>query len=185
MKDSKESIVTGERGQERKVPQKRKGRRLYILCSVTWILLTILVILICMPFALPRVFGVQPYAIISGSMEPEIPTGSIVYVGEVQPDELLPGEIITFYTDAGSEGAVTHRIVENHTGERELVTKGDANAGQDPVAVSYERVIGRVKLHIPCLGWLFPLISGIEGKLRLLAVLLAAVLIRNAGRKIG
>lgn len=184
MKESKENIVSGEKGQERKMLQKKRGRQLYILCSVTWILLTVLVILICMPFALPRVFSIQPYAIISGSMEPEISTGSIVYVEEVQPDELLPGEIITFYTDAGSEGAVTHRIVENHTRERELVTKGDANAGRDPMAVSYERVIGRVKLHIPCLGWLFPLISGAGGKLRLMAVLLAAVLIRAAGRKL-
>ena len=147
-------------------------------------MLTILVILICLPFTLPRIFGVQSYTIVSGSMEPEIPVGSIVYVEEVQPGELISGEIITFYTGTGSEGVVTHRVVENRTGEKELVTKGDANMAPDPMAVSYERVVGRVKLHIPGLGRLFPLISGTAGKIRLLAVLLAAALIRIAGARI-
>ncbi|MBD5552280.1 MAG: signal peptidase I [Lachnospiraceae bacterium] len=167
---------------ERKTPEK-KGL-LYTLCNGACILLTTLVILICLPFTLPRIFGIQPYAIVSGSMEPEIPVGSIVYVGKVQPEELISGEIITFYTGTGSEGAVTHRVVENRNGEKELVTKGDANMAPDPMPVSYERVVGRVKLHIPGLGRLFPLISGTAGKIRLLAVLLAAILIRTVGVRI-
>lgn len=167
---------------EREMPEKRGP--VYILCSGTCILLTTLVILICLPFTLPRIFNIESYTIVSGSMEPEIPVGSIVYVEKVQPEELISGEIITFYTGTGSEGAVTHRVVENRIGEKELVTKGDANAAPDPMAVSYERVVGRVKLHIPGLGRLFPLISGTGGKIRLLVVLLAAVLIRTVGVRI-
>ena len=152
------------------------------LCNGIWLVLTVFVILICLPYALPRLAGLEAYAIVSGSMEPELPTGSLVYVERAAADELEAGEVITFYAGAEEDGVVTHRIVENRKGEKELETKGDANEQGDPRPVSYGQVIGRVKSHVPYLGWLYPLMSGRAGKLRLLALLLAALLFRMVGR---
>lgn len=87
----------------------------------------------------------------------------------------------TFYTGEQEAGVVTHRIVENRKSEKELLTRGDANEAPDPRPVPYIQVIGRVKGHVPYLGWLYPLMSGRAGKLRLLGLLLAALLFRIAG----
>lgn len=155
-----------------------------VLCNGIWLVLTVSVILLCLPFALLGLLGAQTYVIASGSMEPELPTGSLVYVETVALEELESGEIITFYAGVQEEGIVTHRIVENRKDEKELLTKGDANEAADPLPVSYGQVIGRVKGHVPCLGWMYPLMSGYMGKLRLLALLLAAMLFRIVGRRL-
>lgn len=180
-KKEKEAGLMTEANKKKRKAADRKGL-LPALCNGMWMILTMLVILLCLPFALPNLMGVQAYAIVSGSMEPEIPTGSLIYVEAVEPGKLEPGEIATFRTGDGESGIVTHRVVENRKSEKELVTRGDANQAPDPRPVPYIRVIGRVKGHVPCLGWLYPLVSGIGGKLRLLGLLLAALLFRLVGR---
>lgn len=168
-----------------KKEQKRQAADRELLpavCNGIWLVITVLVILACLPFVLPRAAGLKAYTIVSGSMEPKLPTGSLAYVEPVRPEELEAGEIVTFFT--GKEGdTVTHRITENRRDKEELATKGDANEAADPKAVPYGQVIGRVKGHVPYLGWLYPFIAGKAGKLRLLALLLAALLFRTAGTK--
>ena len=59
-----------------------------------------------------RVFGIEPHIVLSGSMEPEILTGSMVYVDKLSPDEaasLQPGDTVTYQVDhRGTK--VTHKI---------------------------------------------------------------------------
>ena len=61
-----------------------------------------------------RLFGIEPHIVLSGSMEPEIMTGSLVYVKRVTPEEaqnLKVGDTVTYLTD--SKGTkVTHKIYE-------------------------------------------------------------------------
>ena len=85
----------------------------------------------------------QPYVIVSGSMEPEIPTGSIVFVN----NSFAPGDIVT-YTHAGQ--TVTHRILKK-TGD-EYILKGDANRTADLGIVKETDIQGKVILVIPFLG---------------------------------
>ena len=116
----------------------------------------------------------------SGSMEPELPVGSVVYTAPVEPEEIRAGDIITFRR-AG--GAVTHRVTENRREERELSSKGDANAREDPLPVPYEAVEGRVFVSIPGLGALYPLFSGTGGKLLLSVVLAGGGILSLSGRR--
>lgn len=57
---------------------------------------------------IPGLFGIQPYVVYSGSMEPEIPTGAVVFTkeGEFSPKK---GDIITFHN---GDTVVTHRVVK-------------------------------------------------------------------------
>lgn len=59
-----------------------------------------------------RIFGIEPHIVLSGSMEPEILTGSMVYVDKLSPDEaasLQPGDTVTYQVDhRGTK--VTHKI---------------------------------------------------------------------------
>ena len=91
------------------------------------------------------------YAVMSGSMEPAIPAGSLVYVVPCpDPAQILPGDVIAFR--AGSATAV-HRVVSADRQNRCSRTKGDANTAQDPQPVPYARVLGIVRRHVPGLGY--------------------------------
>lgn len=59
-----------------------------------------------------RVFGIEPHIVLSGSMEPEILTGSMVYVDKLTPEEaasLQPGDVVTYQVDQRGT-KVTHKI---------------------------------------------------------------------------
>ena len=96
--------------------------------------------------------------VVTGSMEPEIPTGSFIVVKETPIAELSVSDIIMFFSDDPTvpEGVpVTHRIESSATdgqGHRVFITKGDANEITDPYPVQEDKVIGRVIWHSPFLG---------------------------------
>jgi len=48
------------------------------VCSVLGTLLLIIIVAAYLPITIPRAFGYEIYTVISGSMEPAIPTGSLV-----------------------------------------------------------------------------------------------------------
>ena len=61
-----------------------------------------------------RLVGIEPHIVLSGSMEPEILTGSLVYVKPVSPEEaceLKVGDTVTYVVDK-SGTKVTHKIYE-------------------------------------------------------------------------
>lgn len=89
----------------------------------------------------------------SGSMEPTIPTGSIVLV---QPQaQYAIGDIITFGPDTKSEIPTTHRIIDYRmeNGVEMIQTKGDANEEADPQLIMERDIIGKVMVHAPYVGF--------------------------------
>lgn len=128
-------------------------------------ILLLLLVLCCLPLTVPRMLGCQVYSVISGSMEPAIPTGSLVYIREEAPEQLIPGDVIAFYGARDSASIITHRVTENRVVMGELVTKGDANQENDMTPVSYDSVIGKVIGHIPAAGKAAELFTSIRGKL--------------------
>ena len=123
--------------------------------------------------------GFHPYIVLSGSMEPAIPTGSIVFIDthDQTPDV---SDVIT-YQNGGQN--VTHRVVqvlENGTS----VTKGDANDMPDPSPVSPGQIIGIVKGYIPWLGYGICRIRSSAGILCLLVLLFLTTYRKNISKKI-
>ncbi len=105
----------------------------------------------------PRIAGLHVYMVLSGSMEPVYPVGSLIYVAEVEPSKLQVGQVITYRLT--EDTIVTHRIVEIHTdagasGRTSFCTKGDANDAADAELVMEEKVIGTPVFRIPYLGYL-------------------------------
>lgn len=119
------------------------------LCNILGILIFAAVIGSSLLLTVPKIFGYEIYNVVSGSMEPEIPVGSLILVTPVRPESLAEGDIIAFES-AGS--VVTHRVAENKKLEGELITKGDANEKEDIRPVPYAGVIGLVKRHVPYMG---------------------------------
>ena len=110
--------------------------------------LNVLMILLACIIMLPSVFGIRPYIVMSGSMEPEIKTGAIAFV-DTGEKEASVGDVITFET---GDALVTHRVYAIR--DSYYQTKGDANEQPDLELVSEEHVIGRYKYSIPYLGYM-------------------------------
>lgn len=104
----------------------------------------------------PQVLGWSMLTVLTGSMEPTLPEGSLIFVHAVPTGDLRPGDVITFYTTlAGYDGVLnTHRITEvvNESGALSFLTKGDANPIGDVQPVDAGQVLGRVALCSPGLG---------------------------------
>lgn len=114
----------------------------------------LLIVLFAMAVLLigPTLMGMKSMAVLSGSMEPNIPVGSIVYVDDVEPSTLQAGDVIT-YSISGST-MVTHRVVEVDVENQNIITKGDANEVEDGAPVAFSQVVGKMKLHVPLLGYI-------------------------------
>ena len=157
------------------------------ICSALGTALLIILILVCIPFTLPRVLGYQAYTVISGSMEPAIPTGSLVYIKNMDPADVQKEDVIAYYGGRDVNTIITHRVVENRAEASEFITKGDANRLEDMNPVDYTHFIGRVEWIIPQLGMAAQFVTSRDGKIAAgcmigLAVvlhLLAAVLDRG------
>lgn len=97
--------------------------------------------------------AIHPFVVMSGSMEPAIPVGSVVIS---QPsDTYAVGDVITFESGKGKTDTTTHRIAEVQplTDEVSYVTKGDANAQTDAKTVEKSKVVGKVMLSAPYVGY--------------------------------
>ena len=124
--------------------------------NVVTTVLVVAVVLLAIALAGVRLFGLQVYTVLSGSMEPAYQVGALLYDKKVDPAQLRPGDVITFMLD--EETIVTHRIVEVvHDEEDPSVirfrTKGDANAAEDGSLVHYKNVLGTPVFTIPKLGY--------------------------------
>ncbi len=124
----------------------------------------------------PSLFGFQMGRVVTGSMEPEIPVGSLVVAKTVPVDELVVGDDIMFMSEdpAVPSGApVTHRIVavtETDTGDLTFTTQGIANDIEDSYPVYEPQIIGRVVWVSEIVGdamswfqqpWIYPVLIGI------------------------
>ena len=103
-----------------------------------------------------RLFGLQVFTVLSGSMEPAYHTGSLIYVKKVDPATIKEGQAITFLL--AEDTVATHRVIEVVPDEEDPTvlrfrTKGDANDSPDGGLVHYKNVIGVPVFTIPYLGY--------------------------------
>lgn len=143
-------------------PSAGKGGKLFpALCSVFGTLILLSVIGAFLPLTVPRLMGYEIYEVVSGSMEPEIPVGSVVYVKGVEPETVAEDDIIAFQSE---DSVITHRVVRNKSVEGAFTTKGDANEKEDMNDVPYGALIGKVEAHYPLLGGMLVLYTSNVGK---------------------
>jgi signal peptidase I len=104
--------------------------------------------------------GFNSFTVLTGSMEPLVPVGSIVYVVNSQSYSI--GDIISF--DVGKIN-VTHRIVDIVRKDNQLFyrTKGDANSSIDNELVPANKVTGEILFHFPYLGKFISFLRSVPG----------------------
>lgn len=124
---------------------------------------------------IPKIMGYEEMAVLTGSMEPNYPVGSLIFVKEEDPENLKVGDVITYRLD--EDTVVTHRIVEINQEEQTVTTKGDANSDNDGSPVSYSNIVGKAHFNIPYLGFIAMNIKTPKGIITVCGVLVAIILL--------
>ncbi len=122
-----------------------------------------LLLFLSLVLLLPAAAGYRPYIVTSGSMEPSIPAGSLIYVKPTGFDRLKEGMVITYVLPSGSP-VITHRIVRTDPKKNRVFTKGDANSQEDASPVYGKQVIGKAAWYIPVIGFFLLTAGNRRGK---------------------
>ena len=145
------------------------------------VILLVIVLAACLSLVIPKIAGYDGYVVVSGSMEPNIPVGSIVYSEKTDP---ATGDVIVFVDPSRGTTPITHRVVTNNPFTQNIITKGDANENQDVNPVTYENVIGKVAVHVPRVGFTAAMFTTTVGKLVVALILLEGWLLMEVGRRL-
>ena len=158
-----------------KPPERRVKRALKILGNICFAVLLLAVAAMVFFIVRSKVEGTPPmvaghymFIVLSGSMEPEFSTGSMVFVKPAEPEEIRVNDIVTFRGFAGSSELTTHRVVEIRKDEQEgllFITKGDANDVRDPDPIAAKNIVGTVSGSLPYLGYFMNFVQTKQGLL--------------------
>lgn len=143
-----------------------------VLTGIVAVLVVVMTVLTVFSMVFNRdgtasVFGVQAYVVQSDSMTPEFAAGDVIFSEEVNPEELVAGDIITFISrDSASYGqTITHciREVTTHNGELAFITYGIATGVDDGTPAAASDVLGRYTFRIAGLGSFFEFLKSVPG----------------------
>lgn len=129
--------------------------------SIVTTVLVVLVVLCAVFLMGSRLMGYRVYTVITGSMEPELSVGDLLYVKPVDPSSIKVGDDITFVLNEDLVVA-THRVVRIDAEKKHFYTKGLANDIEDD-PVHFKNVLGVVEFAIPKLGYVSDFIQNPPG----------------------
>lgn len=117
--------------------------------------------------------AIHAYVVLSGSMEPALHVGSVVFVKT--SDNYKQGDIITFTAKGDSKNLVTHKVVaktfpDGVEAAPLFKTAGDANEDIDPWTVSPDQIVGKEFLTVPYLGYAANFVKTPKGFVALIVI---------------
>ena len=127
----------------------------WLIQATSWFVMSAFLLVLVVSVLVPRIAGATPYTILTGSMAPGMPPGTLVVVKPVDESDIAIGTVITYQLVSGERTVVTHRVVAigvDGTGDRVFRTQGDANGTPDPKPVRPVQVVGERWYAIPYLG---------------------------------
>lgn len=145
------------------------------ICSILSTLIIAMFAVVALVLVVPMLLGCKNMAVLSGSMEPKIPVGSVVFVKETPAENIQEGDVIT-YRLSGST-MVTHRVVSIDTANQQMITKGDANDVEDGSPVAFSQIVGKEWFHAPLLGYLSMYIKTPVGIIAVCGILIVLILL--------
>ena len=108
-----------------------------------------ILVLIYLIIFIPTFWGKNPLVVISGSMEPTLKVGGILYYKKIDLNDFKEGDILVYELN---EHTISHRIVD--ITDNGFLTKGDNNNSIDTYEVENMQVIGKgTNWSIPYIGY--------------------------------
>ncbi|MDR7086716.1 signal peptidase [Aeromicrobium panaciterrae] len=140
---------------------------------VAWLVIIGVVAVIAAAVVVPRIAGATPYSILTGSMQPKYPPGTLVVVKPIDTEDIAIGKVVTYQLKSGKPTVVTHRVVgmiQSPDGTLRFRTQGDANDAPDRELVRPVQVKGALWYDVPYLGYVNKYITGKERRLTMVVV---------------
>lgn len=136
----------------RQTPLQRLISALVTVILVLSVLLCLYVAIQVLSNGYVNLGGFMMFRVVTGSMEPTIPTGALLISHQTDISAIEVGDIVCFQTQEAEiwGSVITHRVVEILTGAEGgvlLRTQGDANLVADGYFVDQSNLIGKVIWH--------------------------------------
>ena len=131
--------------------------------AVAWAVMLVVGAAITVAVLVPRLGGATPYTILTGSMRPHLPPGTLVVARPVEAHKISVGTVLTYQLKSGDPTVVTHRVVaisKDSHGALLFQTQGDANPAPDQAWVRPVQVRGELWYAVPGLGYPSTALSG-------------------------
>lgn len=141
---------------------KPKSLWYYLRVSLSASLLILMLALGAAVIVVPAVTHSIPMTVLTSSMEPGLPPGTLLIVSPVEPADVSVGDVITYQIRSGEPEVITHRVIEivNTTGGgREFILQGDNNASADD-PIREVQIQGKLWYSVPYLGWVNSTVNG-------------------------
>lgn len=108
-----------------------------------------------------KLLGLRSFVVLSGSMEPKLPVGSMIFVSPHWPYQ--KGDIVAFENNSGA--TVTHRIIEklNQGSVIGFRMQGDVNENADAEIISEHQVLGKQFFMVPYIGFFISYLRTLPG----------------------
>ena len=128
-----------------------------IVISILGLLIVYIIGMRFFPTQLKEFVGYQTFVILTDSMEPTIPVGSLVLVRNIKEGQEIPeNTIVSFQVDRlGVDSVFTHyyrKKEADETGQERYFTQGETADRYDDYITYREDLIGTYVLHIPFAG---------------------------------
>lgn len=135
----------------------------YLSVALSAALLVLVLALAGLVIVGPLVTGGAALTVLTQSMEPGLPPGTLVVVAPKPVGDIRIGDVITYQVEQGRATLVTHRVISksvNSDGKTSFITMGDNNDLADPNPVTEGQIRGTLRYSIPLLGYVNNAVSG-------------------------
>ncbi len=159
-----------------------RGLPHYIGLALSAALLLLVIALAMLVIVIPKIVGGVPLTVLTSSMIPHYPPGTLIVDRPVDPKDLRIGDVATYQIESGKPGVITHRVTAIHSssnGTRTFQFKGDNNSQPDAADVIEKQIQGSVWYSLPWIGYVNNAVNG-QSKLWIVP-LLAGLLFAYAG----
>jgi signal peptidase len=126
-------------------------------------LLLVVVALAVVLVVVPKATGSTPLTVLTSSMEPSLPPGTLLVVRPTPVEEIRVGDVMTYQIESGRPEVISHRVTEivsSSDGTTSFITKGDNNDAPDDEAVLPVQVKGTLWYSVPLLGFVNQAVNG-------------------------
>jgi len=167
------------RNAQESAPDKPKGLFYYLGMGLSAGLFALVVLVGALVIVIPAIAGAMPLTVLTSSMEPKLPPGTLIVVKPIATNDITIGDVVTYQIESGKAGVITHRvtgITNSSDGTRTFTLKGDNNAVADEPQILPVQIQGKLWYSVPWIGYVSNFVNG-DSKSWLVPVIAIALFI--------
>ena len=152
----------------------KESNPLQLVSSVVSYVVIALLALGIIAFVAPLPFGVKLLNVTSGSMQPDYPVNSLLWVVPTKYEKIRVGNDVAYKLPTGQNS--THRVISIDRENNMLTVQGIHNS-KFPEDILYSQVQGVVRFHVHGIGNLLERFNGRQGIYLTAAIILGILLL--------